>query len=124
MSPDGSPQPSWNLVKDAGQILEYHFMVNALIAAGLVAVTAGVVGWMMVVRRETFAGHTLSMMAFPGAAAAALVAVPAAWGYLLFCGGEPWRSAWRRTAPGAHGARSRPASARCRRRRWPSATCS
>ena len=87
MSPDGSPQPSWNLVKDAGQILEYHFMVNALIAAGLVAVTAGVVGWMMVVRRETFAGHTLSMMAFPGAAAAALVAVPAAWGYLLFCGG-------------------------------------
>ncbi len=87
MSPDGAPQPSWNPIKDAGQVLEYHFMVNALIAAGLVAVTAGVVGWMMVVRRETFAGHTLSMMAFPGAAAAALVGVPAAWGYLLFCGG-------------------------------------
>ncbi len=87
MSPDGSPQPSWNLAKDLGQVLEYHFMVNALIAAGLVAVTAGVVGWMMVVRRETFAGHTLSMMAFPGAAAAALVGVPAAWGYLFFCGG-------------------------------------
>ncbi len=86
MSPEGTPQPSWNLAKDVGQILEYHFMVNALIAAGLVAVTAGVVGWMMVVRRETFAGHTLSMMAFPGAAAAALAGVPAAWGYLCFCG--------------------------------------
>src|ERR1019366_2496022 len=81
------PQLTWNLARDIGEIVEYHFMVNALIAAGLVAVTAGLVGWMMVVRRETFAGHTLSMMAFPGASAAALAGVPAAWGYLLFCGG-------------------------------------
>ena len=31
-------------------------------------------------------GHTLSMMAFPGATAAALIAVPATWGYFAFCG--------------------------------------
>ncbi len=61
-------------------------MVNALLAGALVAVMAGVVGWMMVLRRETFAGHTLSMMAFPGAGLAALIGVPAAWGYFAFCG--------------------------------------
>jgi zinc/manganese transport system permease protein len=43
------------------------------------------VGWMMVLRSETFAGHTLAVMAFPGAAAAALAGVPAAVGYLSFC---------------------------------------
>ena len=37
----------------------------------IVAVMAGVVGWFMVLRRQTFAGHTLSVIAFPGAAARA-----------------------------------------------------
>jgi zinc/manganese transport system permease protein len=41
---------------------------------------------MMVLRREAFAGHTLAMMAFPGASAAALIGIPAAWGYFAFCG--------------------------------------
>ncbi len=87
MPADGAnPQLSWNLVRDVGQLLEYHFMINALLAAGIVAVMAGVVGWVMILRRETFAGHTLSMMAFPGASAAALLGVPAAWGYFAFCG--------------------------------------
>jgi len=80
------PTLSWNVVHDAGELLEYHFMVNALLAGSVVAVMAGVVGWLMVLRGEAFAGHTLSMMAFPGAAAAALVGVPGAWGYFLFCG--------------------------------------
>ncbi len=82
-----APQLGWNLLRDAGEVLEYHFMVNALIAGGIVAVMAGAVGWVMVLRRETFAGHTLSMMAFPGASAATLAGVPAAWGYFAFCGG-------------------------------------
>ena len=82
-----APHLSWNPVSDVSQILEYHFMVNAMLASGIVAVMAGLIGWMMVVRRQTFAGHTLAMMAFPGAAAAALLAVPAAWGYFAFCGG-------------------------------------
>ena len=60
-------------------------MVNALLAGSVVAVMAGLVGWLMVLRREAFAGHTLSMMAFPGASAAALAGVPAAWGYFAFC---------------------------------------
>ena len=81
-----APAPSWNPLRDLSQILEYHFMINALAASSAVAVVAALVGWMMVMRRETFAGHTLAMMAFPGAAAAALAGVPAALGYLVFCG--------------------------------------
>ena len=66
-------------------LLEYHFMINALLAGGVVAVMAGLVGWLMVLRREAFAGHTLSMMAFPGATGAALIGISAAWGYFAFC---------------------------------------
>jgi zinc/manganese transport system permease protein len=87
MSAEASnPHLSWNLGHDLSEVVEYHFMVNALLAGGVVAVMAGVAGWMMVLRRETFAGHTLSMMAFPGASAATLAGIPAAWGYFLFCG--------------------------------------
>jgi zinc/manganese transport system permease protein len=80
------PTLTWNVVHDVGELLEYHFMINALLAGSVVAVMAALVGWVMVLRGEAFAGHTLSMMAFPGAAAAALVGVPGAWGYFLFCG--------------------------------------
>jgi zinc/manganese transport system permease protein len=80
-----NPHLSWNVVHDVSEVLEYHFMVNALEAGSLVAVMAGLLGWLMVLRRETFAGHTLSMMAFPGAAGAALIGVAATWGYFVFC---------------------------------------
>lgn len=76
---------TWNLAADVRQLVEYRFMVNALLAASVVAVMAAVVGWFMVLRRETFAGHTLSMMSFPGAAAAALAGLPLAVGYFGFC---------------------------------------
>ena len=81
-----NPTLGWNLARDISQVLEYHFMVNALIAGSIVAVMAGLVGWLMVLRHEAFAGHTLSMMAFPGASWALLIGIPAAWGYFLFCG--------------------------------------
>ena len=80
------PTLSFNLARDVGEVLEYHFMVNALIAGSLVAVMAGLLGWFMVLRSETFAGHTLAMMALPGATGAALIGVPASWGYFAFCG--------------------------------------
>ncbi len=79
------PSLSLNLLRDAGEVLEYHFMVNALIAGSVVAVMAGLLGWFMVLRRETFAGHTLAMMALPGATGAALVGISASWGYFGFC---------------------------------------
>jgi zinc/manganese transport system permease protein len=77
---------SWNPITDLQQLFAYPFMVNALEAGTIVAVLAGVTGWFMVLRRQTFAGHTLSVIAFPGAAAASLAGLPLAIGYFGFCG--------------------------------------
>lgn len=74
------------MLTDLQQLTAYPFMVNALAAGTIVAAIAGIVGWLMVTRRQAFAGHTLSMMAFPGAAAALLVGLSAAAGYFLFSG--------------------------------------
>lgn len=76
-----SPNP----VTDLDQLTAYPFMVNALEGGTAVAVMAGVVGWFMVLRRESFAGHTMSVMAFPGAAGALLIGLPAAPGYFVAC---------------------------------------
>jgi zinc/manganese transport system permease protein len=72
-------------VSDWDQLTMFPFMVNALESGALVAVAAGLIGWFMVVRRESFAGHTLSVMAFPGASGALLAGLPAAAGYFFFC---------------------------------------
>ncbi|MFL5822034.1 MAG: metal ABC transporter permease [Solirubrobacteraceae bacterium] len=77
-----SPDP----ISDFQQLTAYPFMVNALEAGTVVAVMAGVVGWFMVLRRQSFAGHTLAMMAFPGATGALLLGLPASAGYFTFCG--------------------------------------
>jgi zinc/manganese transport system permease protein len=77
---------SWNPLTDLHELFAYQFMVNALEAGTIVAVMAGVTGWFMVLRRQTFAGHTLSVVAFPGAAAASLAGLPLAVGYFGFCG--------------------------------------
>src|SRR5437763_1225159 len=79
------PGLSWNPVSDYHQLVAYPFMVNALEAGTIVAVMAGITGWFMVLRRQTFAGHTLSLIAFPGAAAATLAGLPVAAGYFGFC---------------------------------------
>jgi zinc/manganese transport system permease protein len=44
----------------------------------------------MVLRRQTFAGHTLSVIAFPGAAGASLIGVPVALGYFGACAAAAW----------------------------------
>lgn len=77
---------SWlNLAGDLRGLFGFQFMVNAYEAGTIVAVTAAVVGWFMVLRRQTFAGHTLSVVAFPGAAAATLAGVSIGFGYYGFC---------------------------------------
>src|SRR5207248_2012023 len=77
---------SWNPIDDVRQLFLFPFMVNALEAGTIVAIMAGITGWFMVLRRQTFAGHTLSIIAFPGAAAASLAGLPVAVGYFSFCG--------------------------------------
>jgi zinc/manganese transport system permease protein len=76
---------SFNVVSDVRQLLAYPFMVSALEAGTIVALLAAVTGWFMVLRRETFAGHTLSVMSFPGASGAALAGLPLAVGYFASC---------------------------------------
>ena len=80
-----TPQPSWDIVADIQQMLSYPFMVNAVRAGAIIAVVGGVVGWMMVLRRESFAGHTLAVIGFPGAAAAAWLGLATGYGYFTAC---------------------------------------
>jgi zinc/manganese transport system permease protein len=77
---------SWNPVTDVRALFTFPFMQHALAAGTIVAVMAGVIGWFMVLRRQTFAGHTLSVTAFTGASAASLAGVPVAVGYFGICG--------------------------------------
>ena len=81
-----NPTLTLNPITDLRELLTFPFMVNALEAGTIVAVVAAIVGWYMVLRRQSFAGHTLSVMAFPGAAGAALAGLPTALGYYLACG--------------------------------------
>jgi zinc/manganese transport system permease protein len=74
-----------NLLIDLQDLWSYPFMVNAFRAGAIVAVLAGVMGWFMVLRRQAFAGHTLSAVAFPGAAGATLIGISAVYGYFAFC---------------------------------------
>lgn len=76
---------SANIVSDISQLLTYHFMVNAFAAGTIVAIGASVIGWFMVLRRQTFAGHTLAVIGFPGATGAALLGLSVSLGYFATC---------------------------------------
>ena len=78
------PQLTWDVVRDVRQLFEFPFMVNAFRAGTIVAVVAGVVGWFMVLRRQAFAGHTLALVGFPGAAGAVWLGISAVWGFFGF----------------------------------------
>jgi len=79
------PRLTWNVVDDVRRLFDYPFMVNALRAGTIVAITAGLIGWFMVLRRQAFAGHTLAVIGFPGGAGAVLLGVSAQLGYFAFC---------------------------------------
>lgn len=72
---------TWNIGADIQNLFAYQFMVNAYRAGTIVAVLAGALGWFMVLRRQSFAGHTLAIVSFPGAAGAILIGVSAIAGY-------------------------------------------
>ncbi|RKP59018.1 metal ABC transporter permease [Pararobbsia silviterrae] len=65
-------------------MFEYDFMVNAFAASGVVAVLAGIVGYFLVMRGQTFAGHALSHVGFTGATGAVLIGVSPLWGLIGF----------------------------------------
>jgi zinc/manganese transport system permease protein len=76
---------TWNIVDDVRQMLAFHFMLNAVRAGTIVAVVAGAIGYLMVLRRQSFVGHTLSVAGFPGAAGATYLGLATPLGYFGFC---------------------------------------
>jgi zinc/manganese transport system permease protein len=81
----GQPHLGWNLFSDGRALFDYRFMVDAYLAGSIAAVVAALVGWFMVLRRQTFAGHTLALVGFPGAAGAVLLGLRPELGYLGGC---------------------------------------
>jgi zinc/manganese transport system permease protein len=67
------------------QLFAYQFMQNAFLAGTTVAVLAGIVGYFVVLRGEAFAGHTLAIVGFPGAAGAILFGLPQLLGLAVLC---------------------------------------
>jgi len=65
-------------------MFEYDFMRTAFAAAGVAAVLSGAVGYFLVLRGQTFAGHALSHVGFTGATGAALLGVSPLAGLVAF----------------------------------------
>src|SRR5450631_236285 len=65
-------------------MFQSEFMNNAFAAAGIAAVVSGVVGYFLVMRGQTFAGHALSHIGFAGATGAGLIGLAPLWGLLGF----------------------------------------
>ncbi len=65
-------------------MFQYDFMVNAFIAASIAALVSGIVGFFLVLRGQTFAGHALSHVGFAGATGAGLIGLSPLWGLVAF----------------------------------------
>src|SRR5690349_3207471 len=75
---------SLNLLVDLQEIFRYDFMQHAFETGTVVAIVAGVVGYFVVLRRSSFAAHSLAHIGFAGGAGAVLVGVQPVYGLLLF----------------------------------------
>jgi zinc/manganese transport system permease protein len=72
------------LIRTIATMLEYDFMRNAFVAAGIAALVSGLVGYFLVLRGQTFAGHALSHIGFAGATGAVLIGVASVYGLVGF----------------------------------------
>jgi len=73
------------MIDALNQLFSYQFMQNAFLAGTTTAVLAGIVGYFVVIRGEAFAGHTLAIVGFPGAAGAILFGLPQLLGLAVLC---------------------------------------
>jgi zinc/manganese transport system permease protein len=69
---------------DLGAMLQHPAFQNAFMAGTLVAIVAGCVGYFLLLRGLTFAGHALSHVGFAGAAGALVLGVNPIFGLLVF----------------------------------------
>lgn len=70
---------------DWAEILGTNFMRNAFLGGTLVALASGLIGYFVVIRRDSFAAHALAHIGFPGATGAVLVGAPVTLGLAVFC---------------------------------------
>src|SRR6201986_2162974 len=87
----GAASSSWPaLMRSSGTsiatMFDYEFMVNGFEAATIVAIAASLVGYFLVLRGQTFAGHALSHVGFAGATGAALVGLSPLAGMIVLTG--------------------------------------
>src|SRR5256885_14280788 len=79
-----APYFGWDLVRDLQELFRYAFMQHAFEAGTVVALSAGVIGYFVVLRGLSFAAHALSHIGFAGATGAVLVGVTPIVGLLVF----------------------------------------
>src|SRR5437899_4972348 len=79
-----APYFGWDVVRDVQELLRYAFMQHAYEAGTIVALSAGVIGYFVVLRGLSFAAHALSHIGFAGAAGAVLAGATPIAGLLVF----------------------------------------
>jgi zinc/manganese transport system permease protein len=82
--PAVAPYFGWDLLRDLQELFRYAFMQHAFEAGTVVALSAGVIGYFVVLRGLSFAAHALSHIGFAGATGAVLVGATPIVGLLVF----------------------------------------
>jgi len=75
---------SVNLLADLLDQLRFAFMVHAYEAGTMIAIVAGLVSYLVILRRSAFAAHAMAHTGFAGAAGAVLFGVNPVFGLLAF----------------------------------------
>src|SRR5256714_5172868 len=74
----------WDVVRDVQELLRYAFMQHAYEAGTIVALSAGIIGYFVVLRGLSFAAHALSHIGFAGATGAVVAGATPIVGLLVF----------------------------------------
>jgi zinc/manganese transport system permease protein len=82
--PAVAPYFGWDLVRVVQELFRYAFMQHAFEAGTIVALSAGVIGYFVVLRGLSFAAHALSHIGFAGATGAVLLGTTPIVGLLVF----------------------------------------
>src|SRR6267143_4068445 len=79
-----TPYFGWDLVRVVQELFRYAFMQHAFEAGTMIAISAGVIGYFVVLRGLSFAAHALSHIGFAGATGAVLTGTAPIVGLLVF----------------------------------------
>jgi zinc/manganese transport system permease protein len=79
-----TPYFGWDLLRVVEELFHYSFMQHAFEAGTIVAISAGVIGYFVVLRGLSFAAHALSHIGFAGATGAVLLGAGPLAGLLVF----------------------------------------